>query len=199
MDPEFWASRVTAARRNASPYPDQYFCMDDAEGEDATRLDFLCPYCYQDFDIASLCCHVEEEHCHETIHVACPVCNTNIGMDIVGHITRQHSHLFKTQRRRKNVKGGVRSNLHPDASMATADPLLSSFICGLPSMETHEPQNTCATMEEGSAKESSDSQAIVSADSSVPDEESKQMLEEGMQRAEFVQQLMLSIILPEEF
>lgn len=33
----------------------------------------------------------------------------------------------------------------------------------------------------------------------VPDEESKQMLEEGMQRAAFMQQLMLSIILPDEF
>ncbi|KAH9313189.1 hypothetical protein KI387_028224, partial [Taxus chinensis] len=68
----------------------QYFCMDDLEGEEDTRLDFLCPFCYLDFDIASLCCHVEDEHCYETTNVACPVCTTNIGSDIVGHITRQH-------------------------------------------------------------------------------------------------------------
>uniref|UniRef100_A0A0C9RIN3 TSA: Wollemia nobilis Ref_Wollemi_Transcript_15776_1057 transcribed RNA sequence n=1 Tax=Wollemia nobilis TaxID=56998 RepID=A0A0C9RIN3_9CONI len=206
---EAWASRVTAAKRQT----DQYFCVEDVEGEGGTRLDFLCPFCYMDFDIASLCCHVEDEHCLDTSTVACPVCTTLVGSDIVGHITRQHSHLFKGQRRRRYPKGGAQPNSalgreraamgggssRLEATIGAADPLLSSFICGLPSVETDEQQKAASPAEESLAKDSSDLQAAVSANLLVPDEESKQTIEEGMQRAEFVQQLVLSTILPDEF
>lgn len=30
------------------------------------RQDFPCPYCYEDFDIVSLCSHIEDEHSTES-------------------------------------------------------------------------------------------------------------------------------------
>lgn len=40
--------------------------IDDFEVEEEVRPDFPCPYCYEDFDIASLCSHLEEEHSSES-------------------------------------------------------------------------------------------------------------------------------------
>jgi len=207
---------MTAAKRQAALNTDQYFCLDDLEGDD-TRVDFLCPFCYVDFDIASLCCHLEEEHCFEATVAVCPVCAVNAGNDIVGHITSQHSHLFKGQRRRKYLRGRIQSNsvtgrerLHSSIGGASSrlggcssndapDPLLSSFMYGLPIIESREQEKTCSSTDDSPTKNSSDSQAVVSANSSVTEEESKRMFEEGVQRAQFVQQLVLSTILPDEF
>jgi hypothetical protein len=169
---------MTAAKRQAALNTDQYFCLDDLEGDDM-RVDFHCPFCYVDFDIASLCCHLEEEHSFETTVAACPVCAVNVGNDIVGHITSQHSHLFKGQRRRKYLRGRIQSNsvqgrerLHSSvgggssrlggcSSNDAPDPLLSSFIYGLPIIESHEQEKTCSSMDDTSTKNSSDSQAVI--------------------------------------
>eukprot|EP00252_Welwitschia_mirabilis_P008450 TRINITY_DN202_c0_g1_i2.p1 TRINITY_DN202_c0_g1~~TRINITY_DN202_c0_g1_i2.p1 ORF type:complete len:120 (-),score=6.61 TRINITY_DN202_c0_g1_i2:985-1344(-) len=94
MDAEFWSSRVTASRRQSALQADQYFCLDDLDGRE-TRVDFLCPYCYVEYDIVSLCNHLEDEHSCEPSNAACPICAVNVGNDIVGHITSQHCHLFK--------------------------------------------------------------------------------------------------------
>lgn len=40
--------------------------IDDFEVEEEVRPDFPCPYCHEDFDIASLCSHLEEEHSSES-------------------------------------------------------------------------------------------------------------------------------------
>lgn len=40
--------------------------IDDFEVEDEVRPDFPCPYCYEDFDIVSLCSHLEDEHSCES-------------------------------------------------------------------------------------------------------------------------------------
>jgi len=64
---------------------------------------------------------------------------------------------------------------------------------------SHEQEKTCSSMDDTSTKNSSDSQAVISANSSVTEEESKRMFEEGVQRAQYVQQLVLSTILPDEF
>lgn len=216
MDAELWASRMTAAKRQALLNTDQYFCLDDLEGDD-TRVDFLCPVCYVDFDIASLCCHLEEEHCYETTIAPCPVCAANVGNDIVGHITSQHSHLFKGQRRRKYLRGRIQSNSVPGrerlhsvvgggssrfsgySSNDAPDPLLSSFIYGFPIIESHEQEKPSSSMDDTSTMNSSDSQAVISDNSAVNEEESKRIFEEGVQRAQYVQQLVLSTILPDEF
>lgn len=38
---------------------------DDAEpggGGDDLRAEYLCPFCAEDYDVVSLCCHIDEEH-----------------------------------------------------------------------------------------------------------------------------------------
>lgn len=40
--------------------------IDDFDMEEEVRPDFPCPYCYEDFDIASLCSHLEDEHSCES-------------------------------------------------------------------------------------------------------------------------------------
>ncbi|KAE9461862.1 hypothetical protein C3L33_06209, partial [Rhododendron williamsianum] len=72
MDSDFWTSRLAAAKRqftlqshhNTSQL--DRLNIDDFEVEDEVRPDFPCPYCYEDFDIASLCSHLEDEHSFES-------------------------------------------------------------------------------------------------------------------------------------
>ncbi|KAH7286539.1 hypothetical protein KP509_32G011600 [Ceratopteris richardii] len=71
------------------------------------RPEFSCPYCYEDFDITALCNHLEDEHMFESRGVVCPVCAAKIPKDIVGHLTVQHGHLFKIQRRRRFRRSAV--------------------------------------------------------------------------------------------
>lgn len=116
MDPDLWASRLAAAKRQYSLQHHQssqlgfdssmlhcfyfgflgfgffpfvscknviffivcdcfFFCsffvldrlsMDDFEMEEEVRPDFPCPYCYEEYDIASLCSHLEDEHSFES-------------------------------------------------------------------------------------------------------------------------------------
>ncbi|XVF27598.1 hypothetical protein REPUB_Repub14bG0122200 [Reevesia pubescens] len=77
MDSDFWTSRLAAAKRqynlqhhHQSSHLDR-LSIDDFEVEDEVRPDFPCPYCYEDFDIASLCSHLEDEHpCESKVTVA---------------------------------------------------------------------------------------------------------------------------------
>ncbi|KAI5590890.1 hypothetical protein BDE02_04G041000 [Populus trichocarpa] len=72
MDSDFWTSRIGAAKRQyASQHHHQVshldrFNIDDFELEEEARPDFPCPYCYEDFDIGSLCSHLEDEHSCES-------------------------------------------------------------------------------------------------------------------------------------
>lgn len=40
--------------------------IDDFDVEEEVRPDFPCPYCYEEFDIGSLCSHLEDEHSCES-------------------------------------------------------------------------------------------------------------------------------------
>uniref|UniRef100_A0A0D6R1P4 Drought induced 19 protein type zinc-binding domain-containing protein n=1 Tax=Araucaria cunninghamii TaxID=56994 RepID=A0A0D6R1P4_ARACU len=225
MDAELWAARVTAAKRHhaLNHHTDRHFSFDDLEGDDDLRADFTCPFCYEDFDIALLCCHLEDDHCFETKNVVCPVCATKVGKDMVGHITLQHGHLFKMQRRRRFRKAGIPSgsthpflgkelregHLHPLFGSASSrivanssvipDPLLSSFMYNLSVSETSDEQvKPSLSLEESSSKNSPDAQLMASSDSSLTMEEREQKLEEATRRSEFVQQLLLSTIMGED-
>ncbi|KAJ4830570.1 hypothetical protein Tsubulata_017026 [Turnera subulata] len=101
MDSDFWTSRLAAAKRqynlqhhHQSSHLDR-LSIDDFEVEDEGRPDFPCPYCYEDFDIASLCSHLEDEHSCESKATVCPICSVKVSRDMLSHITLQHGHLFK--------------------------------------------------------------------------------------------------------
>ncbi|KAG8483313.1 hypothetical protein CXB51_022308 [Gossypium anomalum] len=127
MDSDFWTSRLAAAKRqynlqhrHQTSHLDR-LTIDDFEVDDEVRPDFPCPYCYEDFDIASLCSHLEDDHPCESkvtdlrwnkvpddvylrivlilasifLLQICPVCYVKVARDMLSHITLQHGNLFK--------------------------------------------------------------------------------------------------------
>lgn len=112
MDADLWASRLSAAKRHHALQQSQHhqwdrLSVDDFEVDDEVRPEFTCPYCYEDFDILALCTHLEDDHIFESKGVVCPVCAVKIPKDMVGHMTLQHNHLFKIQRRRRFRRAGA--------------------------------------------------------------------------------------------
>ncbi|KAJ0502396.1 putative drought induced 19 type, zinc-binding protein [Helianthus annuus] len=108
MDSDFWTARLAAAKRQFTMQHHHHqtshldrFNVEDVEVEEEIRPDFPCPYCYEDFDIGSLCSHLEDEHSCESKAAICPVCSVKVTRDMLSHITLQHGHLFKSQRRRR--------------------------------------------------------------------------------------------------
>ncbi|ESW31357.1 hypothetical protein PHAVU_002G231900 [Phaseolus vulgaris] len=188
MDSDFWTSRLAAAKRqytlqhhHQNSHLDR-LGIDDFDVEEEVRPDFPCPYCYEDFDIASLCSHLEDEHSCESRVTICPICSVKVARDMLSHITLQHGHLFKVQRRRRlrrvalpNTQtlsilgrdlreahlqvllgggggGGYRSNSAAVSNVAT-DPFLSSFILNFPASEAEEiSKSVVTTAEDSSAK-----------------------------------------------
>jgi len=222
MDDELWTARFSAVKRHASRSPmDRHTGIDDMKVDYDMRAEFICPFCHLDFDIATLCCHLEDHHPFESSNAVCPVCAAKVGRDMVGHITLQHGHLFKLQRRRRFRKGGMPSNStlsfmgkelrevqlqsllggafsrsggtpSNTPSNAASDPLLASLVYMLPKPETEEHRQLSLFTETCSTKDSPQLDNIASAESSITAEEREQRLEEVVRRTEFVQHLVLS-------
>ncbi|KAL8460488.1 hypothetical protein ACS0TY_031363 [Phlomoides rotata] len=108
MDSDFWTMRLAAAKRQfnlqnnlhlSRNHPTSQFDrfhMEDFEVEEEVRPDFSCPYCGEEFDIASLCSHLEADHPYESKSTeVCPVCSVKVVSDMLTHITVQHGHLLK--------------------------------------------------------------------------------------------------------
>ncbi|KAG6641284.1 hypothetical protein CIPAW_09G062900 [Carya illinoinensis] len=185
MDSDFWTSRLAAAKRqyalqhhHQSSHLDRS-SIDEFEVDDEVRPDFPCPYCYEDFDIVSLCSHLEDEHSFESKVTVCPICSVKVVQDMLSHITLQHGHLFKLQRRRRLRRvaipnsqalsllgrdlreahlqvllggGGNRSN-SVNMSTAATDPFLSSLILNFPASEAEEiSKSVAASAEDASTK-----------------------------------------------
>ncbi|GMN50744.1 hypothetical protein TIFTF001_019900 [Ficus carica] len=89
MDADFWTSRLAAAKRqytlqnhHQSSHLDRS-SIDDFEVEDDVRPEFPCPFCYEDFDIASLCSHLEDEHSYESSVTMLPLRSYGFCMNIM--------------------------------------------------------------------------------------------------------------------
>ncbi|KAJ8549539.1 hypothetical protein K7X08_033246 [Anisodus acutangulus] len=105
MDSDFWTSRLAAAKRQLNLQQHHHhhqtshlvdrLSIDDFEVEEEVRPDFPCPYCYEDFDISSLCSHLEEDHSCESRVTVCPICSHKVSGDMLSHITVQHGHLLR--------------------------------------------------------------------------------------------------------
>ncbi|XP_044512370.1 protein DEHYDRATION-INDUCED 19 homolog 4-like isoform X2 [Mangifera indica] len=186
MDSGFWTSRLAAAKRqytlqhhhhhHQSSHLDR-LSIDDFEVEDEVRPDFPCPYCYDDFDIASLCSHLEDEHSCESKVTVCSVCSVKVTRDSLSHITLQHGHLFKSQKpcrlhrvaipssqalsllgqdlREAHLQvllggGGYWSN-NANLSNAATNPFLSSLILNFPSSDIEEISKSVVTSAEDTA------------------------------------------------
>eukprot|EP00178_Gracilaria_changii_P019550 TRINITY_DN56637_c0_g1_i1.p1 TRINITY_DN56637_c0_g1~~TRINITY_DN56637_c0_g1_i1.p1 ORF type:complete len:232 (+),score=25.08 TRINITY_DN56637_c0_g1_i1:222-917(+) len=227
MDSDLWISRLAAAKRHYSlqqpqnPQSDR-LGIDDFEMEEEVRLDFSCPYCYEDHDITSLCSHLEDEHAFESKAAVCPICSVKVARDMLNHITVQHGHIFKLQRRRRLRRfaipssqtlsllgrdlreahlqlllgsGAYRSS-NNSASNTSADSFLSSLVLNVPTSETEEAsKSSISTAEDTCIKKAMASQTWKSSlDLSLSHEEREQKLKQATVRATFVQDLLLSAL-----
>ncbi|XP_042496783.1 protein DEHYDRATION-INDUCED 19-like [Macadamia integrifolia] len=228
MDSDLWTSRLAAAKRQYALQHHQNsqidrLSIDDFEVEEEVRPDFPCPYCYEDYDIASLCSHLEDEHPFESKVSVCPICSVKVSRDMLNHITLQHGHLFKLQRRRRLRRvaipnsqtlsllgrdlreahlqvllggGGYRSS-NANASTAVTDPFLSSLVLNFPSSETDEiSKSAVSSAEDISVKSVTSTHSWKSSfDSSLSYEEREQKMKQAAVRAGFMQDLLLSTLL----
>ncbi|XVF27597.1 hypothetical protein REPUB_Repub14bG0122200 [Reevesia pubescens] len=229
MDSDFWTSRLAAAKRqynlqhhHQSSHLDR-LSIDDFEVEDEVRPDFPCPYCYEDFDIASLCSHLEDEHPCESKVTICPVCSVKVARDMLSHITLQHGHLFKLQRRRRLRRvaipnsqalsllgrdlheahlqvllgGGAYRSSSANVSNAANDSFLTSLILNFPASEAEEITKSVVTSAEDTAAKNVATAHMwkSSFDPSLSYEEREKRIQQATGRAGFVQDLFLSTLL----
>lgn len=223
MDADLWAASLSAAKRHYA-FQTQWdrLSADDFEVDDEVRSEFSCPYCYEDFDISSLCTHLEDEHMFESRGVVCPVCGTKVPKDMVGHMTLQHGHLFKIQRRRRFRRSGVPSGAtlsllgkeyreaHLQAILGSSafrgsgsssanntDSLLSALAYSFPMIESDDVQKQQHLVGETLIKSpvSSGKPSKSSLEIPLSAEEREQKLKQANLRATFAQQLVLSTIL----
>lgn len=224
MDADLWAARLSAAKRHHALQTQwDHLSVDDFEVDDEVRPEYSCPYCYEDFDISSLCNHLEDEHMFESRGVVCPVCAVKVPKDMVGHMTVQHGHLFKIQRRRRFRRSAVPSGAtlsllgkeyreaHLQAilgggafrgsgsstSSSTADSLLSALAYNFPMIETDEVSKQQPFVDENLTKPSVSSTKPSKPKLEIPlsAEEREQKLKQATLRASFVRQLVLSTML----
>lgn len=229
MDSDFWTSRLAAAKRQYTlqhhhqrSHLDRW-SIDDFEVEDDVRPDFPCPYCFEDFDIVSLCSHLEDEHSCESKVTVCPICSVKVAGDMLSHVSLQHGHLFKLQRRRRLRRvgipnsqtlsllgrdlreahlqvllggGGYRSS-SSNVSSAATDPFLSSLISNF-TLEAEEISKSVVTsIEDNSTAKIAAPEHMwkSSFDPSLSYEEREKRIRQAVGRSGFVQDLLLSTLL----
>lgn len=215
MDSEHWISRLAAAKRF---YAAQLGHIDDMAGmgmeevdmdmeddgemdmememqmEEARWPEVACPYCYEDYDLGSLCVHLEEDHPYEPHPAPCPICSEKITRDMLNHITMHHGYLFKA------LLGGGHSHRSRNTTTATtniyADPLLSSFGLGFATSDAEEPSKSSVPVLDDTSilKEAPPQPWESSIDSSLTSEEREQKRKQATSRATFVQDLVLSTL-----
>ncbi|XP_065878722.1 protein DEHYDRATION-INDUCED 19-like isoform X2 [Euphorbia lathyris] len=203
MDSDFWTSRLAAAKRqynlqnhHQSSHLDR-LSIDEFEVEDEVRPDFPCPYCYEDFDIASLCSHLEDEHsCESKVtrrrrlrRVAIP---NSQALSLLGRDLRE-AHL-------QMLLGGsgYRSN-NANVTNAATDPFLSSLILNFPASEAEEISKSVITSVQDAPMKTTAPTYMwrSSLDPSLSYEEREKRMKQATGRAGFVQDLLVSTLLSE--
>ncbi|KAK2998302.1 hypothetical protein RJ639_024112 [Escallonia herrerae] len=204
MDSDFWTTRLAAAKRQFTLQNHHHqhhlnsqldrLSIDDFEVEEETRPDFPCPYCYEDFDIGSLCSHLEDEHSSESKvtrrrrlrRVAVP---NSQALSLLGRDLRE-AHLQVLL-----GGGGYRSN-SATASTAPTDPFLSSLVLNFPASEAEEISKSIASVEDTSTKSVAPPHIWKSSyDLSLSYEEREKRMKQAAGRAVFLQDLLVSTLL----
>ncbi|KAH1209095.1 Protein DEHYDRATION-INDUCED 19 7 [Glycine max] len=94
MDSDSWIStRLSSSSRRHHYRSDLY--AEESEGNDDFRAEFLCPFCAEDYDVVSLCCHIDDHHPIQAKNGVCPICGKKVGVDLVGHFTTQHGNFLR--------------------------------------------------------------------------------------------------------
>ncbi|GJS32556.1 dehydration-induced 19-like protein [Tanacetum coccineum] len=205
--------RLLRVRYNG-PDKDDRLNVDHFEVEEDIRPDFPCPYCYEDFDIASLCSHLEDEHSCEsraTINVSISrfvlfallrrrrlrrvaVPNSQ-ALSLLGRDLREaHLHVLLGG----GGGGGCRSSniTSSSATAAVSDPFLSSLVLNFPGSDADEiSKSIVSNVEESSVKIPTPQHIWKSSfDPSLSFEERENRMRQATGRAVFLQDLMVSTL-----
>lgn len=210
-----WVStRISNSSRRYHSRSDLY--MEESEGNDDFRAEYLCPFCAEDYDVVSLCCHIDDHHPIQAKNGVCPVCGKKVGVDLVGHITTQHGSFLRVQRKRRVRKGGsgstitmLRRELREGAlqsllggssfiasSNSEPDPLLSSFMFSPLVADESSSATPPASIQGALVKESSKDYFLERKPKQLQLSEEDKV--ESARRFEFVQGLLLSTILEDK-
>lgn len=200
MDADYLASKIHSAKHLSAFLSakhisaESHLALDDTtEAHEDTRTYVTCPFCYIDTDLTLLCSHLQEEHCFDVKDAVCPVCAMNLGKDVATHFRMHHGSSLKNRRKsdkstfwRNNIED-LRS-FYSLAAKAGAgnlqdfspDPLLAPFLCSVSYSDPKPdiPQEKAAT--------------ISNTEGSNLIELRREDYEDRMQKAEFIQQMMLS-------
>lgn len=222
MDSDFWVCRLAAAKRqffnhhnyHLSAHLDRLIVdeMDMDEEDDDEEMAYLCPYCFVELELLSLCHHIEDEHYDETDDTVCSICAENITGDMLHHITTEHETLFKKNSLQKilDPKSQELSLLARDlrdthlstriaskgqeSSSGMTDPLLSSLVLKYPAPGAEEISKLVTSCAEDSSSKSEPAQHIwqSSFDPSLSSEEREKRTRQAAEKAAFVQDLVCS-------
>ncbi|XP_061344783.1 protein DEHYDRATION-INDUCED 19 homolog 4-like isoform X2 [Gastrolobium bilobum] len=213
MDSDSWISaRLSSSSRRYHSRSDLYLGgLDDTDGGDDFRAEFLCPFCAEDYDVVGLCCHIDEDHPLEAKNGVCPVCGKKVGMDLVGHITTQHGNRKRRVRKggssstfsilRKELREGALQSLlggssYVASSNSEPDPLLSSFIFNPVVADESVSVQSCPSIEVAPVKESSKDDFLERKIEQLQLSDEDQV--EKARRFDFVQGLLMSTILDDK-
>ncbi|XP_028067057.1 protein DEHYDRATION-INDUCED 19 homolog 4-like isoform X1 [Camellia sinensis] len=199
MDSDFWTSHLAAAaKRQFTLHHHQIsqldgLNIDDFEADDEVRPDFPCPYCYEDFDIASLCSHLEmttrASPKSPLRRVAIP---NSRALSLLGKDLRE-AHLQVLL-----GDSGYRSS-NANSSNAVTDPFLSSLILNFPAFESKDiSKSLLSNVEENSVNSVTSSHIWkASFDPSLSYEEREERMRQAARRVFFLQDLLASSLLGE--
>ena len=79
-------SRVQASRLHS----DDYSVFQYTDVDDDPQSHFRCPFCDFAIQVRVLCSNLEEEHCPDLKNVVCPVCDQNLGRDVIRQFTHSN-------------------------------------------------------------------------------------------------------------
>ncbi|MBA0739765.1 hypothetical protein Gogos_013002, partial [Gossypium gossypioides] len=159
--------------------------------DDEVRPDFPCPYCYEDFDIASLCSHLEDDHpCESKVTRRCRLRRVAIpnsqALSLLGRDLRE-AHLQVL------LGGGAyrSSGVNVSNANAATDSFLSSLIMNFPASEAEEIMKSVVTsLEDTTTKNMAPAHMWKSSlDPSLSYEEREKRIQQATGRAGFVQDL----------
>ncbi|KOM29180.1 hypothetical protein LR48_Vigan635s010500 [Vigna angularis] len=162
--------------------------MEESEGNDDLRAEYLCPYCAEDYDVVSLCCHIDEHH---------PIQAKN---GRKRRVRKGGSCSTLSMLRRELRDGALQSLLGGSSFIASSnsdpDPLLSSFMFSPLVADESLSATLPASIQGALVKENSKDHFLERKPKQLQLSEEDKV--ENARRFEFVQGLLLSTILDDK-
>ncbi|QCE13314.1 Protein dehydration-induced 19 [Vigna unguiculata] len=170
--------------------------MEESEGNDDLRAEYLCPFCAEDYDVVSLCCHIDDHHPIQAKNGVCPVCGKKRKRRV-----RKAGSGYTISMLRRELGDGALQSLLGGSSFITSpnsepDPLLSSFMFSPLVADESSSATPPPSIQGALVKESSKDHFLERKPKQLQLSEEDKV--EKARRFEFVQGLLLSTILDDK-